>query len=139
MLFSEINLLAVLVTGVAAMIVGGLWYSPVLFGNLWMKLSGITKEQIEEAKKKGMAVSYLANFIGALVMSYILAAFIVNLNLQTITEALFISFLIWLGFFVTIALHAVLWEGKSLKLFWLNIAYLLVMILVSGVILVSWK
>jgi len=38
--FSEINLLAVLVAGVAHMVTGLVWYTPKLFGNAWAELTG---------------------------------------------------------------------------------------------------
>ena len=48
----EINYLAVLVAGVAAVAVGFLWYGPLLFAKPWMKLMGHTKETMEGAKKR---------------------------------------------------------------------------------------
>jgi hypothetical protein len=53
----EINYLAVLVAALVSMVIGGLWYSPLLFGNIWMKLSGITQKDVEKAKKQGMMKS----------------------------------------------------------------------------------
>ena len=47
-----VNYLAVLVAAIVSMVIGGLWYSPLLFGNVWMKLSGITQKDVEKAKKK---------------------------------------------------------------------------------------
>jgi hypothetical protein len=76
MVEATINLLAVLVAAIAMFVIGGLWFSPILFGNLWMKLSGVTKKQIAEAKKNGMAGSYIGTFVALVVMSYILAHFI---------------------------------------------------------------
>ena len=54
----EVNLLAVLVSGVAAMVIGALWYSPLLFGKLWMNGMGFTEAKMKEMKEKGMAASY---------------------------------------------------------------------------------
>ena len=63
-----INYLAVLVSAIIGMIIGALWYSPLLFGKLWMKLSGMTEKQLNEAKKKGMGKMYLVAFIGVLLI-----------------------------------------------------------------------
>ncbi len=54
-MFSEINLLAVLGVSVLSFIIGWLWYSPFLFGNQWIKLSGITPKMAAEMKKKEQA------------------------------------------------------------------------------------
>ena len=56
-----INYVAVLVAAVANMILGSLWFGPI-FGKMWVKASGMTREKMEEAKKKGMAGSYALMF-----------------------------------------------------------------------------
>ena len=42
-----INWLAVLVAGVSSFVVGGIWYSPGLFGKAWMKDNNFTEEGIK--------------------------------------------------------------------------------------------
>ena len=64
----DINFLAVLVATIVSMVLGALWYSPILFGKLWAKLSKFTEEDIEKAKKKGMTKNYILNFISLFVM-----------------------------------------------------------------------
>ncbi len=46
-----VNYLAVLVSSVVGMGIGALWYSPLLFGKLWMRWNGMDARQLEEAKK----------------------------------------------------------------------------------------
>jgi hypothetical protein len=41
----EINVWAVLVAAVSAFVLGGLWYSPMLFGRRWNLDAGMTKEK----------------------------------------------------------------------------------------------
>ena len=54
-----VNLWAVLAAGVAAMIVGFLWYSPVLFAKPWMALMGYDPSDKAKTKElqKGRANS----------------------------------------------------------------------------------
>jgi len=134
----DINYLAVLVTAVISMVIGGLWYSPLLFGKLWMNLSNINQRDISKAKQKGMAMSYLAAFIGALVTSYVLAHFIDYTEATTITAGMTAGFWIWLGFIATTTLGVVLWEGKPIKLYLLNNAYSIINLLIMGAILAVW-
>ena len=133
-----INYWAVLVSGIVSMIIGGLWYSPVLFGKLWMKLSNISEKQIEEAKKKGMAKSYVIMFVSTLVMGYILAHFVGYVQAKTVTDAFMLALWTWLGFIVTVLISSVLWEGKSYKLYLLNIFHYLVTLVVMSIILTLW-
>ena len=43
----NINYLAVIVCGVISMIVGAMWYGPIL-GKLWMKQYGYTEEDLKK-------------------------------------------------------------------------------------------
>ena len=141
-----INYLAVLACAIASMVLGFLWYGP-LFGKLWMSLSGMSPEQIEACKAKGggggnMMKSYALMFVGSLVMAYVLAYSIVfasaYLNAAGIAGGLMAGFWSWLGFIAPVTLGTVLWEGKSWKLWMLNNAYYLVLLLIMGGILAVW-
>jgi hypothetical protein len=46
----NINLWMVLVAAIASTVLGMLWYSPFLFGGLWLKLSGIKLKKVKKAK-----------------------------------------------------------------------------------------
>ncbi len=134
----EINYLAVLVAGVINMVVGFLWYGP-LFGKIWLPLSGHTPESMEAAKQKPMTMSYVIATIGALVMAYVLAHVLATYNADTISLGFQGAFWLWLGFIATVMLGKVLWEGKSWKLWCLDSAYYLVVLLINSAVLVSWK
>ncbi|MCI0619812.1 DUF1761 domain-containing protein [Candidatus Wolfebacteria bacterium] len=137
-MFGDINYLAVLVAGIVAMGIGSLWYGP-LFGKPWMALMGITPLQMDAGKKKGMMKSYIIGFIGALVTAFTLAYLISSLGVAGVTGGLTLGFLVWLGFFVTTKLGSVLWEMRPWKLYFLNIGYDLVNLLVMGIILAVWQ
>ena len=57
----KINYLAVVVAAIAWFVVGSLWYSPLLFGKMWMELSGITPGAMAEMKMP--AVKMVAEFV----------------------------------------------------------------------------
>ena len=42
----SVNLLAVVVCAIVNMVLGALWYSPILFANSWMNLIGKSKEEM---------------------------------------------------------------------------------------------
>jgi len=132
----SIDLLGVLVASIVAMIIGGLWYSPILFGKMWMELSGLSNERAARAKEKGMWKLYIGQFIIALIASYALAYFIAVQEITTITAVLTLGFWLWLGFHVPILVSSILWEGKSPKLFVLNGLQNLITLFIIGIILV---
>ncbi len=134
----DINYWAVLVGAVAYMLIGMLWYG-FLFMKQWMKLMGFTEKDKKKAKKKGMAKYYLVAFIAALIMSYVLAHFVDYVGAVDLLGALKAAFWIWLGFIAAIMINSVLWEGRPVKLYLINISYQLVSLIVMAVILVLWK
>ena len=132
-----ISLLPVLAMGVGNMILGMLWYGP-LFGKKWMSESGISKADIDSAKKKGMTKSYLFGFIGALIMAFVLSYFLIMVAALTIGDALMVAIIAWLGFVATYSLNSVLWEGKSWTLYSINSGYALIALMVQASIFVYW-
>jgi len=132
--FEGINLLAVLVAGFAAFVIGSLWYS-VLFGKLWMKLAGVKKDK----KDPYMPVRFLVYLVGQLVMAFILAHFLIFANAVSYVEGLTTAFWLWLGFIAPITIGGVLWEKKSINLFVLNNVYNLIALGVMSAILIAWK
>lgn len=134
----EINYLAVLFAAIAAMVVGFVWYGPMLFAKEWMKLMGHTAETMKGAKDEMMKL-YGISFVLALVTAYVLAHvmflsenFFQYPSLQT---GLTSAFWMWLGFVMPMQATDVLFGGKKVKLFAINTGYQLVSLLAMGVVL----
>ena len=45
----NLSLIAIVVAAVAGMVIGALWYSPLLFGNAWLKAIGKTEDELASA------------------------------------------------------------------------------------------
>ena len=70
-----VNLLAVLAAAVATMLIGGLWYSPLMFARPWMIAMGLDpddKAKIAEMQKSAGKLYTLA-FLASLVSAFVLA------------------------------------------------------------------
>ena len=138
----NINYLAVIVAAIANMVLGYLWYGPV-FGKQWIALMGMTSADMEAAKAKGMGKSYVLTFVGALLMSYILAHSLIfagaYFHASGVAAGLMSGFWSWVGFILPALLGMMLWAGKPWKLYVLNVGYFLVALLVMGAILGMWK
>ena len=119
MLPPPVHSVAVIVSAIIGVIIGATWYSPALFGSTWMKLAGIklTPQQIKAAKKKGMGKSFALQFLGSLVMAFVLSALVNWVDAQTFGEGAAVAFWIWIGFILPVYLPSVLWEGKSWQLY----------------------
>lgn len=62
----EMNFLAILAAAFSSQIVGMIWYNPKVFGNAWMKETGVTEEQ---ARGGNMLVSMLLGLVYAFFVS----------------------------------------------------------------------
>ena len=134
-----INYLPVLISAILAFVVGGLWYSPILFANIWVKGSNIDMKKMENAKNKGMAKSYLITFLGSLLTAYILTHFVQYLSTETFLDGMQAGFYIWLGFVAPLSLEMVLWENKTLGYYFVNVGYHLVTLTLMAGILTVWN
>ncbi len=134
-MFSDINLFAVLLAAVAYMGIGAAWYSPILFGNLWMQERGIKPGEISaEAAKKAM----LSMIVVALVMATGLALILNKLNITTVDGALESGLLLWAALTAPPLATAVLYENQSIKVYVISVAYHLVATLTMAIILAAW-
>ena len=70
---SSYNWLAVFVAAVSAFMLGGLWYSPMLFANQWVAASGV---DVAKAKKANKAVLFGTAFVWSLLGAACFAMFI---------------------------------------------------------------
>lgn len=128
---------------VANMIVGFLWYGP-LFGKPWSKLMGwgeMTPEKMVEIQKKARP-AYIATFIGALLMSYVMAHAVIFGSTYTgtfgVIGGMTAAFWYWLGIVVPVTMGTVFWDGKPWKLWFINAGYYLVVMLIMGAVLGGW-
>jgi hypothetical protein len=133
----DVNFFAVFVAALASMIIGSLWYGPI-FGKYWVKLSGITKKDLEKAQKRGMWKTYLANFIALIVMAYVLAHIIAYIGATNFYEGSVAGFWVWLGFVAPVMLGMVLWEGKPIQLYLLNVGCHLISLIAMGALIASF-
>jgi len=69
----QVNLIAVLVCGVASLVLGGAWYSPLLFGKAWQRAAGLSDEQ---ASSGNMAMIFGLAFVLSLIAAYVFGMFL---------------------------------------------------------------
>jgi hypothetical protein len=137
----NLNLLAVLVAAISTMVVGFVWYSPILFAKPWMREMGYDpndKSRVQEMQKSA-GPAYLGSFVASLVSAFVLALFLHQMRAQSLGLGLLVGFHVWLGFVATVQLTGVLFMKQSMKLFGINTGYQLVCYLVMGAILGVWR
>ena len=127
------NLIAAIVAAVAGFMVGGLWYSPVLFSKAWQVEAGMS---CGKAEGGGTARIFGLAFLATLIAALNLAAFIGRG--KGLSFGLFAGFAAGFGW-VTMALGIIyLFERRSLKLWLINSGYMTVAFTVMGVVIGVW-
>jgi hypothetical protein len=127
-----VSYLAVFLGAVSNMILGGIWYSPLLFAKPWMRLIGKTEEDM---KKTSPGKAYGMMFIAALVTAYVLAHFVNYANTTTVAEGIQAGFWAWLGFIATSSSAGPIFEGKPWQLYFIFNGYQVIAMMVMGAIL----
>lgn len=128
----EVNYWAVLVAAVSAFVVGGIWYSSLLFGKAWMRESGMTDEraaQASPAKTFGLA------FVLSLLAAWAFAMFLGDVGWQEGTLYGFMAGLFWVA--ASFGINY-LFEQRSLRLWLINGGYHTVQFTLYGFVLGVW-
>ena len=127
----NINYLAILLAALSTFLIGGLWYSPILFGKAWMKENKFSEDDM---KKGNMAKIFGIAFALGVISAINLAMFMGPE--KDVTQGAIYGFAsgIWVATFV--GTHY-LFERKSFRLFLINAGYSVVALTVMGIIIVA--
>ena len=134
-LFIQIDIAAVLVSAIVGFIIGALWYSPMLFGDRWMKLMKISKKEIEKSQKEGMAGTMFSAFIAVIITALVLNVLVVSMLVSTPYFAAKLGLLLWVGLIAPTFLNGVLWEKLPMELYLIRSSHYLVALVVMCVII----
>ncbi len=107
----SLNYLAILLAGVAKFFIGGLWFSPMLFGDLWLKETGLKKEELESPRD-----ALLSGLFIALLVSFSFAILLQMLALD-LRSAMAVGVIIAIGITAAQIGLSFPFEGRGLKLF----------------------
>ena len=140
MTLPALNYLAVLAAGVLIFMLGGLWYSPLLFAKPWMAQMGKTDADFKAASANmNMPVSYLMVFLCGLITAWALAFVIYGLGATTAVAGAGIAAICWLGFAGATSFGTSLFSLEKSGLWMINTSYNLVAFVLAGILLALWR
>ena len=131
----QINWLAVLAAAVSTFVIGGLWYSRVLFGRAWMSVNNFSEADLA---KSNMAKIFGLSFFLALIMAANLAAFLAEPKTTAVWGAT-AGFLAGFGWVALGLATIALFERRSWKYILINGGYMTVSFVIMGLILGAWR
>ncbi len=130
-----INWLAVFAAALSMFLIGGLWYSPILFGKIWLRANGFTEAQAQGFNK---ARAFGGSFILALIMSANLAMFLAD-PATTVWWGMAAGALAGIGWAAAGLAVVALFENRSWSYILVNGGYLIVAFIAMGAILGAWR
>ena len=131
-----VNYIAVLVATVIAYIIGMLWYSPLLFGKIFMRLKKIDPKK---TKMKMGAGTIIGGIIVTFIINFFLCIFLSSVDRTTFIDGALYGVLLWFGFIATTLFNYVLYEKQPIALYLINSLHYLVVLIISGGILAVWQ
>lgn len=127
-----VNLTAVVVSSVAAMLLGFAWYSEAFFGKRWIRLEGLDKAKLDKSK---FALMFLASLISA----YILSLYIHYAGATGWVLGAKTGLWAYLGFVMPAGLGNHLFSRKPFVLFLVQTGHHLAGLLLMGAIIGAWR
>lgn len=113
----NIDWIATLVSAVSAFVLGGLWYSPLLFGKRWMAENGLTEAEASANPARVFGTAFAFTLISAIVFGYYMQ------GQQTLAATLQAGLLIGLGLVAASFGLSYAFERRPLSLLAINGGY----------------
>lgn len=132
---SNLNIWAIAVAWLISVVLGSFWYSPVGFGKLWSKLSGVDIMKMPQNLANKAIISVMA---ASLVQVFVLAVVVKSLHAETVQNGLMIGLFLWAGLVAATAVGNNLYLRLSWKFWWLNTSFFLVAMSINGILLSVW-
>jgi len=134
-MFEVVHEFAVLGTACFMMALATVWYSPMFFGKIWMKETGLTDEKVEKAQPEMMkhaALTFISYSIMLTLLSQLIA-YAPDVGLEPLRAAGLLSVFIVAG-----AVPVTLFEGRTIRYFSIQIGFYVLFIMLGTGILQYW-
>ena len=125
-----VNYLAILIAALAGLGLGLIWRTVML--KPWLAARGKTKTDIEG---RGLVLPFLTTFVALLVMAWMLAGVMAHMGQVTVRGGLLTSFLVWLGFVITVIGVSHAFTGAKPLLTLIDGGYWLAALLIMGAVI----
>lgn len=132
---STLNWLAIFVAALSAFLLGGLWYSPALFGKAWQRENNLSDETL---KQGNMGMIFGLSFIFSFVMAFNLAMFLNDAKTDTAWGGI-AGFLAGFGWVAMSLATVALFERRSWAYTLINAGYCTVSLVIMGLIIGAWR
>lgn len=133
-LLLSLNWIAIIAATIIYFVLGGLWYSPLLFANAWMKQINKTVDDFDKPNPTIYLFSFILQFIAVIS----LGLFITAMAIDTALNGAIIGFGAGAGILYTLSGTTGLFSEISCKLHLIDNGYHVVGLTLSGLIIGWW-
>jgi hypothetical protein len=123
-----------LVSTIIYFVLGALWYSPILFGKIWVKALGVNMEDLEQKP-----IDFIGSAAAAFIATLFLALLLEIVGMYDVFISLFVAIIVGVGFVLTSGVYDVLYEGKDFVAYLIDGGYHVIALLITGLILGLWQ
>ncbi len=130
-----INIWAVLLATLSSMVTGFIWYSRPVMGDRWMKLTGITEEQVAKSPISAYIATIIASFVTALVLAGAASISQAYYGGSSLVNALITALILFAGFTAARFVTHDAFDRRPWSLTLLNLGYELITLVVMALII----
>jgi hypothetical protein len=129
------NYVALLVAAVTRFVIGGVWYSPAMFGPAWHKLLGLSPDTTRPLAARACAIDFAAGLVSAIALVALDAA----MGAHTAAAGVSAALVVWFGFVAATSFAQATYEQRPLRLYGINAGFQLIAFITMGAILGAWN
>ena len=132
---STLNWFAIVIATLSNFLIGGLWYSPLMFGKIWMKENKFIEEDL---KNVNMFKTFGLTFLFSFVIAFNLAMFL-NDSMTTTSWGAIAGFLAGFGWVAMSQFIIGQFERKTTRYLLIHAGYVTISFIVMGLIIGAWR
>lgn len=134
----SINYIAVVLATLSSMLIGSIWYTPKVFGNYWIKVTGVTMSGNGKDAIRPILITVVVSFITAWVLAGAVSISFEFYGGSFLVNSLLTALILWAGFTAARFITHDAFDGRPTGLTVLNVAHELVTIMVMALIIGVW-
>lgn len=135
---AQINWLAVVVATLVAFVIGGVWYSPKVFGDTWKSLLGKKATTMNGTNLTHlMGYAFALTFISLVVLAVVMYA--IGSSVLSAGQGLLFGLIVGAGLVAVCIGINYTYEQRRLKLWLINSGYIVTYFAVAGMIIGAWR
>ena len=130
-------IITLLLAAVAVFVVGMIRYSPVLFGDIYMKLVTGGKKKGEKPSLAKMLPLFVGQFVLGGIKAFVTYVFLTYGGAVSYQDAIVTAIMLWVGYELTTTLGNAIWEKRSWKYYAITSGMELLGLIVIALVIVA--